>query len=494
MENKRSKRMLKDVFLFAIASFGPKMLGFFLVPLYTSVLSTEAYGMSDLLNTVYSLILPIFMLDISDAILIYTVENKNNKPKLAAPLAYGMNILCKSSLILCVLGCGVVICFSNKDNHIIVYVLYVIFQYIINAIYYNLLAYLRGTDDVLSVVTASILYSLSTLIANVVLIVGFQWGLNGLLLSSLVGGIVADLFIAFKIKLASILKSTLKPTTEEKKAMLSYSIPLIFTGLAWWANSSSDRLFISVFVGVGTNGIYAVANKIPTILSACHNVIYQAMQLSVFNEINAEDKSMYFKRLYKTYSFLMTFVCSILILLDKVIAKFLFRGDFYVAWKYSPALLISIAIYSIAGYITTILAAEKETKVIAKSTVLGAVINTFFNFILIPRFQLFGAVIATAIGYFFIWLVMILYSRKNVKTDLGLMQSLAGFFILVLQWIFLLVLENSYLLQGMLSLIIVIIYLSTARDLFFILKRLVVEMKRTRLNKNKKGTINGQKS
>lgn len=89
--------------------------------------------------------------------------------------------------------------------------------------------------------------------------------------------------------------------------------------------------------------------KIPTILSACHNVIYQAMQLSVFNEINAEDKSMYFKRLYKTYSFLMTFVCSILILLDKVIAKFLFRGDFYVAWKYSPALLISMLFIQLPG-------------------------------------------------------------------------------------------------------------------------------------------------
>lgn len=105
---------------------------------------------------------------------------------------------------------------------------------------------------------------------------------------------------------------------------------------------------------------------------------------------------------------------------------------------------------------------------------LGAVINTFFNFILIPRFQLFGAVIATAIGYFFIWFVMILYSRKNVKTDLGLMQSLAGF-LFGSSMDILLVLENSYILQGMLSLIIVLIYLSTARDLFSILKRLVLK-------------------
>ena len=64
MSNKRSKRLLKDIILFAIASFGPKLLSFFLVPLYTSCLTPEIYGISDLLATITSLLLPILMVDI----------------------------------------------------------------------------------------------------------------------------------------------------------------------------------------------------------------------------------------------------------------------------------------------------------------------------------------------------------------------------------------------------------------------------------------------
>lgn len=473
MSSSRSKNLIKDVALFAIASFAPKLLSFFLVPLYTACLSTEMYGISDLLVTLTSLILPIMMLDISDAVMLYTIEFQNTE-KENQPLRFGTTILINSTVILGVVSSLLFFLFkgfSVKGS----YLLYVLLNYFILALYNNLLAYLRGKDKVNIIVISSIINSIVTLSSNIILIVYLKLGLNGLLISSILGTLVTNVYIIIKINFFTLIKETKNPNDIDRKKMLSYSIPLIFTGLAWWVNSSSDRLFITMFANIGINGIYAVANKIPTILSACHTIIYQAMQLSVFKEIHSEDKDEYLTRLYNIYSFGMFTVCSALIIMDKALARFLFKGEFYIAWKYSPALLISIVFFSIAGYLTTIYAAEKETKLIAKATVIGAIINSILNIFLIPKFELYGAVIATVIGYFVIWLIMAVNCKKITQVKLPLYRSVLCGLILLLQWILLLVFEKSYVVQ-------IILFIAQLIINFEIIKYLIQMLKKLKFN------------
>lgn len=454
MKEKRSKRLLRDILLFAIASFAPKMLSFFLVPLYTSCLDTETYGLFDLLGTITSLILPILMLDISDAIMIYTIENKETK-KENQPLRFGTEILSISSLVLVFIL--VVVGFIFTKHVRVSYLVYILLNYFTLSLYNNLLAYVRGKDRVDVVVISSVINSIVTLSSNVFFILVAKMGLHGLMIANIIGTLISDVYISTKVGFCKLISKTASPNNTDKHIMLSYSIPLIFTGLAWWVNSSSDRFFISIFAGVSINGIYAVANKIPTILSACHSIVYQAMQLSVFKEIHAEDKSDYLKSLYDIYFFIMIVVCSCLIIMDKMIAKFLFKGDFYIAWKYSPALLISIAFFSIAGYLTTIYAAEKETKTITKATVLGATINSVLNLLLIPRYKLYGAVIATLVGYFLIWLIMAFKSKKIVGVTFDIWKGIVCLCILVIQWIVLVKVEKSYIYECILLLAIMAI-------------------------------------
>ena len=54
--------------------------------------------------------------------------------------------------------------------------------------------------------------------------------------------------------------------------MLSYSIPLIPNTLMWWIMNASDRYAIVLFMGVSANGIYAIANKIPTVLNLLYSI------------------------------------------------------------------------------------------------------------------------------------------------------------------------------------------------------------------------------
>ena len=444
MSEKRSKRLLKDILLFAVASFAPKLLSFFLVPIYTTYLDTETYGIFDLLGTITSLLLPILMLDISDAIMIYTIEKKDAE-EANQPLRFGTRILVISSMVLFIALAIIGIIFQKSIKPS--YLVYIFVNYIMISLNNNLLAYIRGKNRVNVLVISSIINSAVTLSSNIFFILVVRIGLRGLLIANVIGSLISNIYICSKIHFCKLINETKEPSQQYKHAMLSYSIPLIFTGLAWWINSSSDRFFISIFAGVSINGIYAVANKIPTILSACHSIVYQAMQLSVFKEIHAKDKNEYLKTLYNIYFFAMTFICSCLIMLDRVIANILFKGEFYVAWKYSPALLISTTFFSVAGYLTTIFAAEKETKLITVATVTGAIINSILNLLLIPRYQLYGAVIATLVGYFSIWLLMVLNVRRIVGLQLNIVKGLVCLLLLIMQWLIILNVENYYLIQ-----------------------------------------------
>ncbi len=56
------KKLVNNSAIFALGSFGSKLITFFLVPLYTGYMTVNEYGEMDLIQTTVSLILPILTL------------------------------------------------------------------------------------------------------------------------------------------------------------------------------------------------------------------------------------------------------------------------------------------------------------------------------------------------------------------------------------------------------------------------------------------------
>ena len=63
------KYLMQNTILLTISQFGSKFLAFILVPLYTSVLSTEDYGIADIVTTSVTLIIYICTFYIGSAVL-----------------------------------------------------------------------------------------------------------------------------------------------------------------------------------------------------------------------------------------------------------------------------------------------------------------------------------------------------------------------------------------------------------------------------------------
>ena len=93
--NSKYKKLYKDTFIFAIGSFGSKLILFLMVPLYTHFMSDEDYGTADLVFTFSQFIVPILSLVIFDAVIRFGLSKDEKKENvlLVSFIIFGCSII-----------------------------------------------------------------------------------------------------------------------------------------------------------------------------------------------------------------------------------------------------------------------------------------------------------------------------------------------------------------------------------------------------------------
>ena len=76
---KKSEYLLKNMGILTLSNFASKILVFLLVPIYTSILSTEEYGSYDLAVSTATLLFPILTLNIVDAVMRFSMDKDYSK-------------------------------------------------------------------------------------------------------------------------------------------------------------------------------------------------------------------------------------------------------------------------------------------------------------------------------------------------------------------------------------------------------------------------------
>lgn len=204
------------------------------------------------------------------------------------------------------------------------------------------------------------------------------------------------------------------------KEMLKYSIPLIPNAFMWWIISASNRFFILYFVGVEANGLFAVANKIPSFLSILYAIFFQAWQISAIEEFNSKDKSRFYSKIFNLFSMVMFLGSSfLLIFLKYVVANFI-AVEYYDSWKTVPFLLLSVVLSSFSSFLGTNYIAAKETKGVFSTSLLGGISNVALNFILVPFLGITGAAISTMISFGIMWVIRVIDTKKYIHVALDI--------------------------------------------------------------------------
>lgn len=461
----RYKYLLKNIGLLTLSSFATKLLSFFLVPLYTNILSTTEYGTYDLFNTTIGVLLPILTLNIQEAVMRFSMDSKYDRKSIvtvATKYLFFSNVIVILGLLINYI-CG----FSLIAKQ---YAIFFFLMFLSQSFSGMITMYIRGIDRIADLSVSSLFASAITICLNVIFLAVFHWGLIGYFLANIIGPLFQSVYLTVRAHIVQEFSLENRYVTE-KKEMVTYSRPLIANSIAWWVNNASDRYIVVFFCGLAENGIYSVASKIPSILNIFQTIFNQAWTLSVVKDFDPEDKNGFFTNTYKAYNCMMVIVCSAIIVVDKILAKFLYAKDFFIAWKYVPWLTIAILFGGISGYIGGFFAAVKDSKIFAKSTVYGAVTNVILNLIFTPFMGALGAAIATAVSYFEVWAFRYWHSKKYVRIKINLCRDILSYVILALQSILLLCnlqTEILYVLEGVCFIIILVLYF---QDIFLLLNK-----------------------
>lgn len=465
LSNNKYKYLAKNTILFSISSFGSKILSFLFVSLYTIVLSTEEYGTADLVWTTSSLILFFVTLNISDAVVRFAIEKTDEQVGI---FSYGLRVIIKGQLIF-----GILLLIFGYLNPIewdwSLYV-FLYLTVLINSIYQVSTYYLKTFDEIKSVAIAGILNTAVTIFSNIILLIILRTGVDGYLSSLIIGGFISSVYAFYVIRKKDKFDWSKICDRETKRMMLSYSIPLIFNGISWWLNNSLDRYLITYFCGVSINGIYAVASKIPTMLTTIQSIFAEAWNLSAIKEFDKDDSDGFFGNTYSFYNAFCVIFASGLIILNVFIARILFAKDFFLAWEYSSVLVVSVVFSGLAGFAGSIFSVVKKTGFYSLSTVVAAMVNTGLNIILIPLYGALGAAVATLISFVIVWLIRVIYARKFIAWKINYYKDIIAYSLLVLQLFIEHTDNHCYIVQLLIFISLMLLYKEEVAKILVLIK------------------------
>lgn len=395
----KSRYLLKNMGILTISNFSSKILVFLLVPLYTSVLSTTEYGSYDLAISTATLLYPILSLNIVDSVMRFTMDIDSDKKKIAS---IGIRFVSFSIPLF-----GIVMYALNSTDlwpeikGLEVY----IFLYYISYVYNQfLIQFTKGLERVVELGVAGVISTLVTILLNILFLLVFRWGLTGFFFANILAQFISTLYLMVSVRLWNYISCSPRDKVLQKE-MLVYSIPLISTVVGWWINCTADKYIVTIMLGVSANGLLAVSYKIPQIINTLQGIFVQAWQISAIKEYGDKNTAFFYGKTFSVINFLMCVACSLLILLTRPLAKVLYAKEFYAAWQYVPLLLIASVLNCAAGLLGPILSAQKKSKAMMWSALIGALVNIVLNIVLIKIWGVQGATLATAISSFIIYLV-----------------------------------------------------------------------------------------
>ena len=390
------KKLINNSIIFAVGTLGSKVVSFLLVPLYTYYLSTVEYGTVDLVITTVNMLIPIVSVSAYEAVLRFTMD-KNEEP----------DVILSNSLLIALGGFLIAILFYPVLNYFgvlngnLIYLYLILIAQMVERI---LAQYTRALGKIKLFAANGILLTFSTGILNIIFLVFLNLGVLGYYWALILSYTISATFLLIASRAYSDFRVSYinKP---KLKVLLDYALPLIPNSLMWWLINASSRYFITWFISVGANGLFAVASRIPSLLNIVYQVFNQAWQLSAIEEYESNNKSTFYSNIFEILYVLMFLATSAMILIVKPMFSYLFASDYYTAWRIVPYLLLGAVFSSFSSYLGSNYVAAKQTKGVFKTSVYGGIISLLFNITLIPTLGIVGAGLSSMISFYVTFLI-----------------------------------------------------------------------------------------
>jgi len=405
------KRLSGQTVIYGLGDAVIKAIAFFLIPLYTRVLTKEEVGIIALINIIELILLFILSWSLNSAVLKVFHDLKTDTERRAI---FSTALIFVSVIAIVVLSLLFVnaesmsqIIFKSTEKAIYL-------KFTFGTVFFNLirllgLSYLRALEkpvhySVLNIIHFSLLVSL-----NVLHVLFLKQSILGVVKSSLITA--SALFIIVLITVFKNVRFVF--SIPILKSLLKFGMPMVPGAIAGWALTVSDRYLLNEFGSPADVGLYDIAYKFGMIINMILVMPFRTAWLpfvfSIKNDKNADN--IYSVTL--TYFLLVaTFVFLFISLFAREIIILVSTSAYLPGVNAIPLIALAYIFYGIYYIVDIGVLLKVKTIYYTIISGIGAAVNIGLNIIMIPKMGMIAAAINTAVAYFLILVLMYLISKK----------------------------------------------------------------------------------
>jgi O-antigen/teichoic acid export membrane protein len=406
------KYTAKHIVIYSIGNLSTKLIGFVLLPLYTGYLTTDEYGMLALLEVTSFMLIAFVGMRLSTAMMRWGSSEEDEDTLKSIVFTTFITLVILSILFNVIFqplaGSFSRILFEDVafKNYFRVLFLFVSFE-ILNVWTLDLI---RIKSKPLFYVILSLVKFIVVIILNIYFIKYQGLGVLGIILSQLIGSVIlfvlSFLFVVQNIKPEYNLKAVMP--------MFRYGFPLVFTTISMYLLSLGDRYLMKYMLDMGEVGIYSLGYKIATVTNLLIIQSFQTGFLPIaYKMYEKPGKERFFIKSLTYYTFVLVVFSLALSLFSKELITLLSRDEAYIiSYTIVPFVSLALVFKGIQYVFSLSLHFVKNTKFNAFIVLFVAVFNLLLNYLLLPRFGIYGAGMASIVSFFLMLVFFRIYSKR----------------------------------------------------------------------------------
>ena len=395
-----SKLLARHSLVYGLGNLLSKVTGFLMIPIYTRFLSPSDYGTLELLTLTSEVIAIIISGRISSGIARFYFEYEDDRDR--------ADVISTSILAVAgISGIGILLAsaFRNSISNLVLgdpslgYFFLVAFAglwfSLVSEIGFIYLRIIKASGRFIAWSLAKLVVSLSL---NIYFLMGLKIGVIGILYSR----VISCGFILIVIVLPLLRSIGLRFSSARFSELMRFALPLVPSSLANMVVLVSDRFFIRSLVSLAETGIYSLATRFAVIpgyfISAPFMQIWSVRRMEVYKEANAEEVM---GRVFTYFCLLMVAVGLTVAVFAKDAIQLMANPDFWSAWELVPILVLAQIVLSFFQHFNVGILISKKTKYFLYIDSVNAVVSLFLYYLLISRYGVRGAAIASLVAYAF---------------------------------------------------------------------------------------------
>jgi O-antigen/teichoic acid export membrane protein len=395
------RRVFKGASIYGLGEVLVKASGFFLIPIYTRVLTPADFGIVGYLQVFLQIATVIVAFGAHGAQTRYYYENSADV-EMMGRFAFTINLVPVAFAVLiglpvAILGSTLGWTLGAAQIPFSPYVVLTLWTVVLQVLANNAVAWYRARQQFAAAMVLQVTRFLSITGFTLLLILGFDLGALGR-----IGGLAAGMTLFVVLSFAGYTRHFVwRPSRDALRYAVAFGAPIVIHLLAGQVHNAIDRIILESYVSLDQLGIYTLAFTIGHTLNMFIIAFNQAYQPSYFQLMSSdrEDKQQQVVKTFKAWLALMTVIATVGILLGGPFLRVFAGPRFAETVQVFPWMILAVFMGGFYFFFSAPIFYRKKTKYLPAITGASAVVNIGLNLVLIPIWGILGAAVATVASH-----------------------------------------------------------------------------------------------